>query len=250
VKLLELFDRVKKKGETVGDDEIAEALRPALRLALAKDGVPDQDREIMLPAERLRLGAAMKGRRDEFGARRQDLEAKREALEARRVVITAEIDAACSAIADYDMGAGQENRQFFEDTRRRLWEQRPAMVDELVARCQRELLSLTPQLYEVPLRAFSGFELSSDYLHPGRRTVDNERSTQARQKGLRELAEAVQAWTLKGEFGTESELLERFDAAYRAIPPRDSIRVVLQKASGPFARFADTMPGPDLPPAA
>lgn len=140
----------------------------------------------------------------------------------------------------------------------RLWAERPALADELIAQVETEARSLRSESYALPEEGLGGQPMSyggraavgeivrDDDLSSMPRNVSNGASVEARRKGLYSLAENIKEWTTKGLFATVAELQAMFDGEYSALPKAESLREVMQRdaRARKFIRPSATWPAP------
>jgi len=200
-------------------------------LVQAADAPPDRD--VIPPEDRKAAGAELERRRVAFLAKRAAHEARvAEAEKARAAAIEA-----CLAL--YRVNVGEDEYVGFRDAEwRRLWDGRPAIVDDLIARCRAESYALRAEVIGIPAldpRAHSTGALigdapdrDSEFIARGL-SVGNGESVARRGAALRELAEQIRRWAERGEFGDERELLAKFNRAYAALPAAEPLVAVVRR---------------------
>jgi hypothetical protein len=127
------------------------------------------------------------------------------------------------------------------------WDQRPELVDALIARTVEERLSLGRRIerHDIPppdpfkgatTLAYNGPGAVGEIVDPYAasplpffRTVSNVASVTARVRALWGLGEDLESWTRRGSYSTEQELQRLFDAAYRALPGIEPIASLLKR---------------------
>jgi hypothetical protein len=151
------------------------------------------------------------------------------------------------ALADEE-GAARSSWVSWRDSQEQIaWEQRPPLVDELIARTVEERLSLGHRIerHDIPppdpLKgatpvAYNGPGAVGEIVDPYAtspirfiRTVSNAESITARVKALWGLAEDIESWTRRGTYSTVADLQRLFDAAYKALPAIEPIAAVLKR---------------------
>ena len=186
-----------------------------------------------LPAEERRALGAELAQRYDLVVLKGEEQAEREIQEAAGRLRKAEQDLV--RIAERRSLTRQEYIAFRDPTMARLWAERPALVDELIARVETEARELKVKSFVLPPGPDDAEHILSQRPSAGEivredgalvdmpRVLSTGTSVRARQGGLRDLAEAIRDATCKGEWATTEELGQLFSNLYAALPAVESL---------------------------
>lgn len=223
--------------ELLNKPEDLAALRDALS---ALPAPPAPGRAVMDAAERKALGQELASSYDAVVTR------GRAAADAKRAELEGQLAKARAALVEL---SNEQDRATYAYTDRRdlvmarLWAERPAEVDELIAAVEAEARELRPGTYNLaPAPPDPGSNvllgnhpkavgtLMSD-VHPdiGSRQINNSESVERRRAALFALAEQLREWTRKGAYGSVGELREMYAKAHAALPAVEPLRDVMAR---------------------
>jgi len=222
-----VFDNVLEALATAGDEP-------------ARPSVTAEDRRAV-GAENVRRPQAIAANRQAAAAKRRQADEARAEGQRRYAQLSAEASELEDSASSY--------AAWRDEQARRLWEGRPALVDELISRVTQESFATKVDVATIPGAHWSrwgqaaGVLLGDDYVKSLRkeepRKVDNYASVEARRKALREFAEEIRRTTERGtEWATDAELMAWFNRRYAALPQIEPIEAVIRRGDRPSPEAA------------
>jgi len=209
--------------------------RAALRGALDPPAGP-QSRTEMPAAERRALGAMLVSLAAGYERRRDELQRAIAASQEKH----RDLDREQGELGGELAGLGDGYCSQRDPIMARLWAERPAWADELIARVEEEAVAIlrNPQLRELPADAAlfvaSNPRVTGEIVDENAplsviaQTFSNSASCEVRSRALRDLAQQVRSWTEKGAYSTPAELEAMFGEAYAALPAIEGVDSVVE----------------------